>query len=193
MILARSYSAIMPWTWSSRSCLGAAAEGVAQEDDLDAATGEFLEDQDLIGILAREPIRVEDVEAVDGPGGGLVPEPLEARAGQDAPADAVVDEAQLGVAFQGVARDALRDRLELAGDRVLLGLLFAGDPGVDRHTEIVIGHGWSSSPGLGSEALDRRRGRLVVDRIEIAAVPGGGRRPGSRRDMQVRSIDPEAE
>ena len=32
--------------------LGAVAEGVAQEDDLDAATGEFLEEQDLIGIFA---------------------------------------------------------------------------------------------------------------------------------------------
>jgi hypothetical protein len=32
--------------------LGAAADGVAQEDDLDAATGKFLEDQYLIGILA---------------------------------------------------------------------------------------------------------------------------------------------
>ena len=65
-----------------------------------------------------------------------------------AAADAVVHEAQFGVAFQGVARDPLHDRLKLAGDRVLLGLLFSGDPGVDRHAEIVIGHGWSSSPGL---------------------------------------------
>ena len=78
----------------------------------------------------------------------MVPESFEARAGEYVPAVAVVQEVQFGLAFQGVAGDALRDRLELAGDRVVLGLLFPGDPGVDRHTEIVIGHGWSSSPGL---------------------------------------------
>src|SRR3954447_23017558 len=111
--------------------LGAAADGVAQEDDLDAAPVELLQDQDLVRIFAREPVGVEHIEAVDGPGGGLVSEPLEARAGQDAPAVAVVDEAELGVALQGVARDPLRQRLELAVDRVLLGLLFPGDTGVD--------------------------------------------------------------
>ena len=31
--------------------LGAAADGVAQEDDLDAATSEFLKNENLIGIL----------------------------------------------------------------------------------------------------------------------------------------------
>src|SRR3954462_13425351 len=73
---------------------GVMAEGVAQEDDLDAAMGELFEDQDLIGILARESVRVEDVEAVDRPGGGLVAEPLQPRTGQQGPADPVVDEAQ---------------------------------------------------------------------------------------------------
>src|SRR3712207_8255504 len=55
--------------------------------------------------------------AVDGPGSGLVPEPLEARAGQDGPAVAIVHEPELGVADQGIARDPLDDRLELAVDR----------------------------------------------------------------------------
>ena len=32
--------------------LRAAADGIAQENDLDAAPGEFLEDQDLVGIFA---------------------------------------------------------------------------------------------------------------------------------------------
>src|SRR5262249_44773240 len=104
---------------------GATADRVAEEDDLDATMGEVLDDQDLIGILARKTVRIEHVEAVDGPGGGLIPEPLEARAGQDTPAVAVIHEAQLGVAFDGVAGDPLRDGLKLAGDGVLLGLLFA--------------------------------------------------------------------
>ena len=120
---------------------GAAARRIAQEDDLDAAMGEFLQYQDLIGISARESVRVEDVEAIDGAGGDLVAKSLEARADQGVTAEAVVQEAQLGLAFQGVTRDAPPDRLELAGDRCLLGLLIAGDPGIDRRTEIVMGHG----------------------------------------------------
>jgi hypothetical protein len=78
----------------------------------------------------------------------LVPESFEARAGQDVPTVAVVHEAQLGRAFQAVTRDALHDRLELAGDGVLLLLLFPGNASIEPHTEIVIGHGWSSSPGF---------------------------------------------
>src|SRR5262249_51466145 len=93
------------------------AVGVAQEDDLDAAAGGRLEDQDLIGIFAGEPIRVLDVEAVEGPGGGLVAEPLQGRAEEQGPADAVVDEPQLRLAARPVLADAPVERLELARDR----------------------------------------------------------------------------
>src|SRR3954447_17180524 len=115
------------------------AVGVAEEHDLDPATGEFFEDQDLICIFARETIRVLDVETVEGPGGGLVAEPLQPRAEEQGPADAVVDEPQLGVAAQPVVEDASVERLELTRDRVLLGLPLGGDPGVDRHAEMVGG------------------------------------------------------
>src|SRR3954470_4237341 len=71
-----------------------AAGGVAQEDDLDAATVELFEEQHLISILARKPIRIEDVEAIDGPGGGLISQTFEARADEDAAADTVVEVAQ---------------------------------------------------------------------------------------------------
>jgi hypothetical protein len=120
---------------------GVIAVGVAEEDDLDAATGEFLEDQDLIGIFARETIRVLDVKAVEGSGGGLVAEPLQPRAEEQGPADAVVDEPQFEVAAQPVVADAPVERLELARDRVLLGLPIGGDSGVDRRAEMVGGHG----------------------------------------------------
>ena len=96
----------MPWTWSRRFSAGSWPRGLHRKTTSTPQRVEFLQDQDLISIFAREPIRVEDVEAVDGPGGGLVPESLEARADQDAAAVAVVDEPQFGVAFQGVARRA---------------------------------------------------------------------------------------
>ena len=121
--------------------LGSTAGGIPQEDDLDAAMVEFLKEQYLICIFARKSIWIEDVKAVDGPGGGLIPESLETRADQDAAADSVVHEAQFGVAYQGILGDSLGDLLKLAGDRVLLGLLFPGNPSINRHTKIVIGHG----------------------------------------------------
>ena len=150
------------------------AEGVAEEDDLDAATGEFFEDQDLIGILAGEPIRVEDVEAVDGAGGGLVAEPLQPRPGQQGPADAVVDEPQLRVAVQAVVADAPLERLELAGDRVLLGLLLGGDPGVDRHAEMRVRHGGSSSLGRGLGRPGPRQGLAKVAAPTTGPLKGAG-------------------
>jgi hypothetical protein len=60
-------------------------EGIAEEDDLDAAMSEFLQDEDLIGILARKSIRIEDVEAIDSTGGRMIPEPLKGRTNQRAP------------------------------------------------------------------------------------------------------------
>jgi hypothetical protein len=127
--------------------LGSTAGRIAEEDDRDAATGELLEEQDQISLFAREPIRVEDVEAVEASGGGLVPESFEVRTDQGVPAVAVIDEAELGVAGLAVIRDPLQEHFELAGDRILLGLLVPRDPGIESHTKPVIGHGWSSSLG----------------------------------------------
>jgi hypothetical protein len=140
--------------------LGSVTRRVTPEDDLDTAAGEFLEHQNLIGIFAGETIGVENVAAIDGTGRGLVPESFQSRAGQEEAAVALVHEPQFGIAFRAVTGHPLQERLPRAGDGVLLLLLVPGYPGRERHTKMVGGHGWSSSPGLGSETLDR--GRLVA-------------------------------
>ena len=57
-------------------------------------------------------------------------------------------EARPRVAAQPAVADASVERLDLAGERVLLGLALGGDPGVDRHAEVRGGrHGGSSSLG----------------------------------------------
>ena len=109
----------------------------------------------------------------------MVPKSFEAGAYQDTPTVAIVHEAQLGIAFQAVTGDALRHRLQLAVDRVLLGLLFPRDTGIERHTEIIIGHGWSSSLGLRSEIPGRHRDRLVVRASQWRPLQG----PGDERDQ----------
>src|SRR5262249_40473603 len=152
----------------------------------DTAAGELLKEQDLIGIAARESIGVEHVDAIDGTGGGLVPESFETRADQDIASVAVVHEAQFGLAVQAVAGDALRERLELAGNRVVLDLLFPGDAGIDRHAESVIEHGGSSSPGLGSETPDHCGGRLV----DTGARSRPSQGPAHDRDQgMIRTFD----
>jgi hypothetical protein len=141
---------------------GVMPEGIAEEDDLDAAMSEFLQDEDLTGILARESIRVEDVEAVDGAGGRLIPEPLQARTDQRAPAAAVVHEMQLGIACQSVVGDAPGNGREWAGDGVLLGLLFRRDSSIDRHAETRCRHDGSSSCARGSGEVGSSRSRRVA-------------------------------
>ena len=131
----------------------------------------------MICIFAREPIRIEHVEAVDGPGGGLVPEPLESRSGQDVAAAAVVHEVQFGLAFRAISGDPLRECLKLAGDRVLLLLLFPRNPGIERRAEIVLDHGSSNSPGPGLEGLDG--GRVIA----AGSRPIEG--PGNDRDQRL--------
>src|SRR5262249_38673708 len=116
-------------------------------------------------------------EAVDGPGGDLVAEPLESRPGQDVAAAAVVHEVLFGLASRAIGGDPPLQCLELAGDRVLLLLLFPPDPGIERHAEMVLDHGWSNSPGPGSEGWDG--GRVIT----AGSRPIQG--PGDDRDQRL--------
>ncbi len=112
---------------------GAAARRIAQEDDLDAAAGELLQDQDSgRHICERNSVRIEDVEAIEDAGGGLVAKSLEARADQGIPAVAVVHEARLGLAFQ--RRHSRRGRRTASSWLAIVpsyGLLVPGDAGID--------------------------------------------------------------
>jgi hypothetical protein len=74
-----------------------------------------------------------------GPGGGLVAESLQRWPDQGSPAMAVVDEAQFQLAFQPVIADLPLKRLDLARDRVPLGLLLRGEAGIVRHAEMIGG------------------------------------------------------
>jgi hypothetical protein len=40
-------------------------DGPVEEDDLTASLAEFLEEQDLIGILASQPVRAQDGDDID--------------------------------------------------------------------------------------------------------------------------------
>src|SRR5208283_4227201 len=133
---------------------------------------------------------IEDVEAIDDTSGGLVPKSFEAWADQDIPAVAIVHEAQFGRAFQGVAGDALRDRLELAGGSCRPWPVVPRRPGRrsphgDRHWAWLVKLPRSLIGDPGSWSAGGYR-------VQVAAAPGGGRQPGLWPCMQAQSIDPES-
>jgi len=101
---------------------GTFAERPVQEHQLDAAVLQLIHEQRLIGITSRQAIRRMDIEPIDGAGGGLVAQALQRRANQRAAAVAIVDEAQLFVQRQPFFAHARTQRLDLAGDGVLLSL-----------------------------------------------------------------------
>jgi hypothetical protein len=117
--------------------LGGADWLVVEEDDLDSAAVKLVDQEDLIGVPPGKSVGGEDVEPVQGAGGRLVAQPLQRRADERAATVALVDEGRLGVRAQAVPRDAVSQGGDLAGDRVILGLLLGGEAGVDRRPNAV--------------------------------------------------------
>ncbi len=76
--------------------LGAPVEIAVEEDDLDPVVAQLVDQDHLIRVIACQAIGVLDVEAVDGPGGGRVAQPLQGRAEQGLSRVAIVDEAEFG-------------------------------------------------------------------------------------------------
>jgi hypothetical protein len=74
-ILARSYSAITPWTWSKGSS-SAVPRGAVQESDFSARTTKLVDQKHLMGIAARQPIWGKDINALDIAACNCAPEPL---------------------------------------------------------------------------------------------------------------------
>ena len=56
-------------------------QGLVEKDHLDAEALELFENQDLIGVLAREAIRTQDQGGLERSGLGAVAQPVEARTG----------------------------------------------------------------------------------------------------------------
>ncbi len=112
--------------------LGCLDSGGAHEYHLDPRAGELLEQQDLIGILAAEPIGAVHEEGVQLSLGRQVAHALQARPHErrPTPASVLVDPAVRNqIAVLGGVR---AQRARLAGDRVLLFLPVRRDPSVDR-------------------------------------------------------------
>src|SRR6266508_3369209 len=116
MIFARSYSAIMPCTWT-RSW----------------SSGEFFQEQDLMGVIAGQAIRTVNVELVDTTSGGQIAQLLEGGANQSGATIAIVHKLLLGQHAQSARSHGRAQLGDLASNRVGRTLLLRGYPGIDRH------------------------------------------------------------
>jgi hypothetical protein len=116
----------------------------------------FFQKKDLVGVLARQAVRVKHVEAVEAAGPGQVAQPLECRTLEGRAAIAVVDELHRlgdGIAVRG---DALAQGRQLRGDRAGLGLLCARDAGVQGDLEVAAHRDLLQGAGAGCVAVGRR-------------------------------------
>jgi len=125
---------------------------VVEERHRAAGAAELLEDQRLIGVLAREAVRAEhrddvDLRVADGVAQGIEPGPVEPGA-----AVALVAEGMLGPELMtGLFCPGAQGR-ELAVDGLLTLLPLGGDPGID-------GGAHGSSPSVCWSAARRQRRR----------------------------------
>ena len=112
-----------PLHLQQQSLLRVLANRVVEEDDFDAATMELFEQQDLISIFASQAIGRVDVEAIDQAGGRPIAQAFQGGPDQHGPALPLVDEAHRILNVEPILAAHAREGLDLAADRVLLGLL----------------------------------------------------------------------
>ena len=102
------------------------------EDRLHALAQPFLRQQDLVGVLAAEPIGRQHQHRLDLAFGDEVAHALQARANQRRAAEALVLEDPFIRYAVAVARSERHQRGGLAGNRLVLLLLIRGHSRIDR-------------------------------------------------------------
>jgi hypothetical protein len=102
------------------------------EADRHLVAGELVQDQDLVGVGAGQPIRGQAPDGVDGARFGGVAEPVQSGAVQPGPGVAVIDE--LLDEFLALGGDPVPQRLQLRADRCPRLLGVGRHPGVDAHS-----------------------------------------------------------
>src|SRR5262249_29850808 len=97
----------------------------------DAGPLPFVQEQDLQGVVARQPLGRVDVQPIQGADGCLLAQPFPGRAEQRAATVALLPEAGVGRPAPSVRVEACRPRLDRAADRAGRGLLLRRDAGVE--------------------------------------------------------------
>jgi hypothetical protein len=106
------------------------ADRPVEKHDLDPEAPEFVDQQDLIGIAAGQPIRRMDVDPIDGSGRHRISQMLKSRTDERRTAVPLINKTVVRFEMQPVLEDACFQRRHLAGDGPLLGLLVGGDASI---------------------------------------------------------------
>ena len=108
------------------------ARRAVEEDRRDPLLAQLVEQQHLVGVLARQAVGAVHVQPVDASLGDPIAQPLERGPHQRRAAEAVVEVNVLGQQHVAVGRHALLERRDLAVDRGLLRLLLGRNARVNR-------------------------------------------------------------
>jgi hypothetical protein len=167
----------------------AGALALAGENDLDAGALELLQQQHLIGVAAREPVRAMAEHDLKATLGGTVAQALERRPQQRRAGEAFVQELELDRDDQAAILRELTQPGDLALDRALLALALRGHARVDRRHPHRL-------PLL---LCDPVHARLLAHRGSVGAArapqprmpaPAGRRRACRRRTRSQRALPP---
>src|SRR5215216_17573 len=109
-----------------------AALRLAREHDLHAGALELLQQQHLVGVAAREPIRAVAEHHLEAALGGAVAQPLKRRPGERRARDPLIAEHELIGHSEAALGGELTQPGDLTLDRALLALALRGHPRVDR-------------------------------------------------------------
>ena len=114
-----------------------AANRAVQKDDFRAGATKLVDQKDLMGVPTRQPIRSVDINAFDLAARNCVPQPLQRRTRQHRTAVAFIHIAVIRFERHAIGGDALAQRRDLAGDRVVARLALTRHPRVERALRFV--------------------------------------------------------
>ena len=158
---------------------GAGSLGFLREHDLDPAARELLQQQHLVGVAAREPVRRMTEHHFEAPLERSVAKPLQRRPVQAGAREPVVLEDQLLGDDQAALLGQFTQRGGLAGDRLLLALALGGHPRVDRRDpRLVVGPPVAAAHHCSLRCRSHAAGRAPTP---STPVPAARRRAGHRR------------
>ena len=156
--------------------LGRAADGAVDERDLDAGAPELLDQQDLVGVAPREPVRGMHVDPVDLAQGRRVAQAVHRRARQRRPAAPLVHIGVVRADRGTIGCGPLPQGRELACHRVVAHLALARHARVEGSRDPT--HSQPSSSPAGPLCLRS----WAASRPERQPASGGaGSAPGARR------------
>lgn len=118
----------------------ATAQRVIQEHEFHTMMFHFIDQQYLVGVLARQSIGRMHVDAIDAPRIGHISQLLQSWPYKRASAVSIIDESQFRLQIQTIVANTLLKCLDLAGDRLLLGLLFGRHSSIDCRSNLLTFH-----------------------------------------------------